>query len=194
VIGDLLVAWRVEDGTAADHTPPGWSATTPPTVMGGRYPRVPEPDPSIAPTFTTPSVIERAERVARDPAAASDSDKLRTVADYLDRVDARLGNTGDAVQRFLRDLAARLDPSRGRVTWTQVMRLQHQVGPVSLMYGDVYLEVTDDARVRARLHLDGAPVDLPGVMRVFDEPPVPDVLRMGAPVIDDYDYEEYDES
>jgi len=51
----------------------------------------------------------RARRIAADPDAASDSDKLRTIADRMDLDDERVGDTGSEAQTFLRRLAARLD-------------------------------------------------------------------------------------
>lgn len=55
--------------------------------------------------------LQLAMRIARDPDAASDSDKLRSVADYLDVLDALAGITGTEAQDFLRDLATRLEES-----------------------------------------------------------------------------------
>ena len=52
---------------------------------------------------------ERAKRIAENPDAASDSDKLRSVADLLEVTGARLGFTGREIENFLRDLADRLD-------------------------------------------------------------------------------------
>lgn len=52
---------------------------------------------------------ERADRIAADPDAASDSDKLRNVADVIDMIDQRFGFTGTQAQEFLRGLAERLD-------------------------------------------------------------------------------------
>lgn len=51
----------------------------------------------------------RARRVARDPSAASDSDKLRSIADRFDLDDERSGATNHEVQEFLRRLADELD-------------------------------------------------------------------------------------
>lgn len=51
----------------------------------------------------------RARRIAADPDAASDSDKLRTIADRMDIDDERAGETGGEAQTFLRRLADRLD-------------------------------------------------------------------------------------
>lgn len=55
--------------------------------------------------------VELAARIARDPDAASDSDKLRSIADWIDWVDARLGTpaTHTDAQEFLRGLAERLE-------------------------------------------------------------------------------------
>ena len=54
---------------------------------------------------------ERSERIARDPLAASDSDQLRYVADYLDLIDRKMGIPPHEhdVQDFLRGLAVRLE-------------------------------------------------------------------------------------
>jgi len=51
----------------------------------------------------------RARRIAADPDAASDSDKLRSVADRMDLDDDRSGRAGGEVQVFLRRLADRLE-------------------------------------------------------------------------------------
>lgn len=51
----------------------------------------------------------RARRIAADPDAASDSDKLRSVADRMDLEDERAGRTGSEAQTFLRRLADILD-------------------------------------------------------------------------------------
>lgn len=48
-------------------------------------------------------------RIVRNPAAVSDSDKLRSVADFLDVDDRKHGRTGTEVQNFLRGLALRLE-------------------------------------------------------------------------------------
>lgn len=53
--------------------------------------------------------IDLARSVAADPDNASDSDQLRTVADFLDVDDALHGRTGTEVQDFLRGLALRLE-------------------------------------------------------------------------------------
>lgn len=52
---------------------------------------------------------ELAARIARDPDAASDSDKLRSIADWIDVKDAQAGITGTDAQDFLRGLALRLE-------------------------------------------------------------------------------------
>lgn len=52
---------------------------------------------------------ELAGRIARNPDAASDSDKLRSIADYLDVMDQKAGITGTEAQDFLRGLALRLE-------------------------------------------------------------------------------------
>lgn len=52
---------------------------------------------------------ERAKRIAENPDAASDSDKLRSIADLLEVTGARLGYTGRELENFLRDLADRLE-------------------------------------------------------------------------------------
>lgn len=52
---------------------------------------------------------ELAMRIARDPDAASDSDKLRSIADWIDVKDAESGITGTEAQDFLRGLAERLE-------------------------------------------------------------------------------------
>lgn len=52
---------------------------------------------------------ELAGRIARNPDAASDSDKLRSIADYLDVMDQKTGITGTDTQDFLRGLAERLE-------------------------------------------------------------------------------------
>jgi hypothetical protein len=49
--------------------------------------------------------------VAANPDAVSDSDKLRTIADWIDVADKRVGNTGTEAQEFLRGLAERLEGS-----------------------------------------------------------------------------------
>lgn len=54
----------------------------------------------------------RARRVAADPDAASDSDKLRCIADRIDADDERAGRSGSEAQAFLRELADRLERSR----------------------------------------------------------------------------------
>lgn len=53
--------------------------------------------------------LERAVRVADNPDKATDSDKLRNVADWLDFTDPKLGYTGTQAQDFLRNLADRLE-------------------------------------------------------------------------------------
>lgn len=57
----------------------------------------------------TPAQLQ--QRIARDPAAASDSDKLRAVANWIDATDARMGIPSDHTdaQDFLRGLALRLE-------------------------------------------------------------------------------------
>jgi len=54
---------------------------------------------------------ERFDRIAADPSAASDSDQLRYVADYLDLIDRKMGIPPHEhdVQDFLRGLAVRLE-------------------------------------------------------------------------------------
>ena len=52
---------------------------------------------------------ELAARVAADPDAASDSDKLRTIADWIDMHDQKEGRNGSEAQDFLRGLALRLE-------------------------------------------------------------------------------------
>lgn len=52
----------------------------------------------------------RARRIAADPDAASDADKLRAIADLMDLDDERLGRTGTEAQTFMRRLADHLDP------------------------------------------------------------------------------------
>ena len=56
---------------------------------------------------------ERFDRIAADPSAASDSDQLRYVADYLDLIDRKMGVPPHEhdVQDFLRGLAIRLELS-----------------------------------------------------------------------------------
>lgn len=51
----------------------------------------------------------RARRIAANPEAASDSDKLRTLADRTDLEDERNGRSGSEAQDFLRELADRLN-------------------------------------------------------------------------------------
>jgi len=50
-----------------------------------------------------------AARIADDPAVASDSDKLRSTADWIDLQDRKAGRDGSEVQDWLRDLADRLE-------------------------------------------------------------------------------------
>lgn len=52
---------------------------------------------------------ERAKRIAENPELASDSDKLRSVADLLELLSAQHGFTGREIEDFLRDLADRLE-------------------------------------------------------------------------------------
>ena len=52
---------------------------------------------------------ERAKRIAENPDAASDSDKLRSVADLLEMISEKEGYVGREIEGFLRDLADRLE-------------------------------------------------------------------------------------
>jgi hypothetical protein len=53
----------------------------------------------------TETPYELARRIADDPDAASPADKLRSIADWIDMADARLGNVGTEAQDFLREFA-----------------------------------------------------------------------------------------
>lgn len=58
----------------------------------------------------------RARRIAANPDVASDSDKLRSIADRIDADDERAGDTGTEAQAFLRELADRLERPRASAT------------------------------------------------------------------------------
>jgi hypothetical protein len=54
--------------------------------------------------------VELAQRIAHNPDAASDSEKLRSIADWIDVQDAKNGLVGRTeAQDFLRGLAERLE-------------------------------------------------------------------------------------
>lgn len=52
---------------------------------------------------------ERAKRIAENPDAASDSDKLRSIADLLGVISERDGVDGRELEDFLYDIANRLE-------------------------------------------------------------------------------------
>jgi hypothetical protein len=86
-----------------------------PAPAGRQLPRTSRAALLHGPTGTASEVMSdetpvgRAQRIADNPDAASDVDKLRSVADLLDALDAKDGGyRGHQVQDWMRDLAGRL--------------------------------------------------------------------------------------